>query len=267
MELWDQKNDFFRIFRSALDEHEGASCPCTQMSGTDTIDSDRVALDEDFQVVLRYVFPASEVDKVFVKPVIGGPLLQLARSCSGKNLFNTLFVSRGETRGILHAHNYDVFGAYPAAGAGSRMILFPVELYPRFRSRCMPAKSGVINFHNYELEDELMDQAVVIELEAGDIVHIPFCWYHRVDHQGEYVHMATNWFFPELLEDRLAAVRDSIPRDEWALFEAHTRRFRVWNVLAPLDHLVDLVAERVPALQRLMPGFERAKSRLLDAAR
>ena len=112
-----------------------------------------------------------------------------------------------------------------------------------------------------------MDQAHTLELEPGDLVHIPFCWYHRVDHRGLYVHMASNWHLPALLESRLAAVRPYIAADEWSLFEAHTRRFRVWKLLAPVDHLAFLAAERLPLLQRLMPGFERAKSRLLDAPR
>lgn len=253
IELWDQQNDFFRIFRERLECHEGDVCPCTEMSGVDTIASTEVDAEQDFQVVMRFIFPRSEVDRRLAQPVLRN-LGALTGGFRQTNLFNTLFVSNGETRGILHAHNYDVLGFFLEVGEGSRLHLYPIEMFERLQSRCMPAMAGVVNFHNYQLEDglepgELEGVAIVHDLRPGDLVHIPFCWYHRVDHQGRYVHLATNWFLPDLVEARLAAVRPYIPADEWPVLQTHTRRLRQWILRAPAEHVVGLFNDRFQGLR------------------
>lgn len=241
IELWNQKNNYREIFKEEHDTRADNLCPCAEMSDTITNSSEDIATvqdktGKDFQVVERAVFPYSETDEKILQP-----LLQSWAPWFGDikktNLFNTIFTSRGTTKGVLHFHNYDAFTNFATVGEGTKVILFPPQCSGALKTTLRKAKATVINGFGWK-EQPLIEKGcgVTVKLENNDMCHFPMGWFHRVDHKGLYINIAFNMFFPEMLDERLKVILPQLEKEDADYLELWTRRHQHWIIIAPVTY-------------------------------
>ncbi len=108
VELWNQTNDYWNIFKQEHDQRGDHLCPCAEMSSSIVAESKEIDPKADFQVVERAVRPFSRVDKEIIQPLLHHSYNSWMGNLTRINLFNTVFSSRGDTRGVFHYHNYEV---------------------------------------------------------------------------------------------------------------------------------------------------------------
>jgi hypothetical protein len=111
VELWNQTNDYYNIFKEEHEVRGDHLCPCAEMSSSIVAKSTEVDHEgkADFQVVERAVQPWSRVDTEIIQPLLTNSYNVWMGNLTRINLFNTVFSSRGDTRGVFHFHNYEAF--------------------------------------------------------------------------------------------------------------------------------------------------------------
>jgi hypothetical protein len=94
----------------------------------------------------------------------------------------------------------------------------------------MRANGGLVNFDLGSVaDDKLKDAAMTYEIQSGDIIYIPFGWFHRVDHRGQYINIATFWCFAEFLEKKLKVLKSKIPESDFRALFKSTLRLKYWR--------------------------------------
>lgn len=240
VELWNQTNEYWGIFRREHDSRGDHLCPCAEMSSSIVGQSDKVDMTRNFQVVERAVRPWSDVDTEIIQPI----LAQFYNAWFGEwdriNLFNPIFSSRGNTRGVLHFHNYEAFAGFVKVGEGTTLYMYPPSAYSSLNATLRKAKAIVVNAFGWN-ETELDDGALIYQVQENDIIHFPLGWFHRVDHRGLYLNIGHSFFVPDLLEARLTAVCPHISNvDDREYFEKWTRRHPWWWTIAPAQHFYEM---------------------------
>jgi hypothetical protein len=245
VELWNQTNDYWSIFRKEHDNRGDHLCPCAEMSSSIVGQSDKVVRTRDFQVVERAVRPWSKVDTEIIQPI----LAQFYNTWFGEwnriNMFNPIFSSRGDTRGVLHFHNYEAFAGFAKVGEGTTLYMYPPSAYAALNATIRKAKATVVNAFGWN-ETKLDDGALIYQVQENDIIHFPSGWFHRVDHRGLYLNIGHSFFVPDLLEARLSAICPHISNiDDREYFAKWTRRHPWWWTIAPVQHFYELCRDWV----------------------
>jgi hypothetical protein len=240
VELWNQTNEYWSIFQKEHDTRGDHLCPCAEMSSSIVGESAKVDMAKDFQVVERAVRPWSMVDTEIVQPI----LKQFYNTWFGEwdriNMFNPVFSSRGDTRGVLHFHNYEAFAGFAKVGEGTTLYMYPPSAFTALNATIRKAKATVVNAFGWN-ESKLDDGVLIYQVQENDIIHFPSGWFHRVDHRGLYLNIGHAFFVPDLLEARLNAICPHIPKvDDREYFAKWTRRHPWWWTIAPVQYLYEL---------------------------
>jgi hypothetical protein len=239
VELWNQTNEYWGIFRREHESRGDHLCPCAEMSSSIVGQSDRLDETRDFQVVERAVRPWSTVDTEIVQPILAQFYNRWFGAWSRINLFNPIFSSRGDTRGVLHFHNYEAFAGFAKVGEGTTLYMYPPSAFTALNATVRKAKATVVNAFGWN-ESKLDDDALVYEVQENDIIHFPSGWFHRVDHRGLYLNIGHSFFVPALLEERLEAICPHISSlDDREYFAKWTRRHPWWWTIAPAQHFYE----------------------------
>ena len=245
VELWNQTLEYKEIFRREHDTRGDHLCPCAEMSSSIVADSSELKEKRDFQVVERAVHPYSRVDREIVQPLLQHSQSQWIGNLSHINLFNSIFLSRGKSQGVFHFHNYDAFASFPVVGHGTKLVMARPGCFKALRGTIRKAKATVINAFGWN-ETELENTGALLEyeIEAGDVLHFPAGWFHRVDHRGDYLNIANAFFFPHVLDQRLAAILPVLSNaEEAAFFEKWTRRHPWWWTIAPSQYFYEMARD------------------------
>lgn len=216
------------------------------MSSSIVTGSKDIDLKQKFQIVERAVFPHSRVDLEVIQPNLARTLGSWMGDMQHINLFNTIFLSQGDTKGVFHAHNYDAFATFANVGVDTTIIMARPECYGVLRGTVRKAKATVVNFFGWREEGELEKQqsSLVYKVENGDFVHFPAGWFHRVDHTGVYLNVGHSFFYHELLEARVARLKAVITnKDDAEYYEKWTRRMPWWWYIAPVQFFYELARD------------------------